>query len=61
MIVFFTVQVDKVAAGDMVGGSGAGVRGTPSLFVNGRQVKQRSVAGFQRMIDAELRKLKSER
>ena len=32
----------------------AGVRGTPSLFVNGRKVKNRSLQGFQQLIDREL-------
>ena len=55
------VLLKKQIQMDLQSGSGAGVKGTPSLFVNGRQVKQRNVAGFQRMIDTELRKLKGER
>lgn len=35
----------------------AGVTGTPTVFVNGRKPKQRSVSGFQAIIDDELRKL----
>lgn len=35
----------------------AGVTGTPTIFVNGRKPKQRSVTGFQAIIDDELRKL----
>ena len=34
----------------------SGVTGTPSVFVNGRTLKERSLQGFQMMIDAELRK-----
>jgi len=34
----------------------AGVTGTPTVFVNGRKLKQRSLQGFQMMIDAELEK-----
>lgn len=34
----------------------AGVTGTPSVFINGRALKQRSLQGFQMMIDAELKK-----
>ncbi len=33
-----------------------GVNSTPSIFVNGRPLKQRSFQGFQEMIDAELKK-----
>lgn len=34
----------------------AGVRGTPSIFINGRKLKQRSVAELERMIKEELAK-----
>ena len=47
----------KVSA-DLREGVDAGVRGTPSLFVNGRLVKQRSPQGFKSLIDDELKKLK---
>ncbi|MBU1566771.1 MAG: thioredoxin domain-containing protein, partial [Proteobacteria bacterium] len=35
----------------------AGVTGTPTAFINGRIPKQRSLAGFQAIIDEELKKL----
>ncbi|MCP3891782.1 MAG: thioredoxin domain-containing protein [Desulfobulbaceae bacterium] len=35
----------------------AGVTGTPTVFINGRKPKQRSLAGFQAIIDDELQKL----
>jgi len=35
-----------------------GVTGTPTIFVNGRKLKQRSLKGFQDLIDQELRKSK---
>ena len=41
---------------DMQMGSAAGVTGTPSVFVNGRPLQNRSLQGFQQMIDAELKK-----
>ena len=41
---------------DLVDAQGAEVRGTPSLFVNGRKVNDRSTAGIQRLIDEELAK-----
>lgn len=34
-----------------------GINGTPTIFVNGRKVKQRSITGFQILIDEELQKL----
>lgn len=41
---------------DLLEGNQAGVRGTPTIFINGKQLKNRSMQGFQAMIDAELRK-----
>ena len=41
---------------DMSEGGQAGVRGTPTLFVNGRLLRNRSLAGFQDMIDKEVKK-----
>ena len=43
---------------DVQEGFQAGVRGTPSIFVNGRRLKQRSMQGFQAIIDSELAKLR---
>jgi len=43
---------------DLKDGVDAGVRGTPSIFVNGRQLQQRSLPGFKQAIDAELAKKK---
>ena len=43
---------------DLKDGVAAGVRGTPSIFVNGRMLQQRSLAGFKQIIDAELAKKK---
>jgi protein-disulfide isomerase len=42
---------------DIRDGSQAGVRGTPTIFVNGKRIKNRSVKGFQAAIDKELNKL----
>lgn len=42
---------------DMQLGAKAGVRGTPAVYINGRQLKDRSINGFKQMIDAELRKV----
>lgn len=49
--------MDKVSS-DLLDGQRAGVRGTPTIFVNGKLLKQRSLDGFKRVIDQELSKLK---
>jgi len=43
---------------DIQDGSRAGVTGTPTIFINGRRLRNRSIAGFKAMIDAELAKKK---
>ncbi|MEW6502128.1 MAG: thioredoxin domain-containing protein [Thermodesulfobacteriota bacterium] len=43
---------------DMNDGRRAGVRGTPTLFINGRRVKERDAAVIQKMIDEELKSRK---
>jgi len=42
---------------DQQEGQRVGVRGTPTIFVNGRLLTQRSMAGFSQMIESELAKL----
>jgi len=37
----------------------AGVRGTPTIFINGRILTNRSLEGFKAMIDEELKKKRS--
>ena len=39
-------------------GAKIGVRGTPTIFINGKRLGQRSMQGFTTMIEAELAKLK---
>ena len=34
-----------------------GIRGIPSIFVNGRPIRDRSLKGFQEVIDAEMKKI----
>jgi len=41
---------------DIQDGNEAGVRGTPTLFVNGKQLKTRSLEGFSAIIEKELTK-----
>lgn len=42
---------------DLADGRQAGVRGTPTVFINGRRLRDRSLRGFQAAIDKELEKL----
>jgi protein-disulfide isomerase len=42
---------------DALEGRQAGVRGTPTIFINGRRLKDRSLKGFQAAIDKELQKM----
>jgi protein-disulfide isomerase len=39
---------------DFQEGAEAGVRGIPTIFINGRQLKNRSFQGFQAAIEKEL-------
>ena len=41
------LQIQK----DMQDGKKAGVSGIPSVFINGKQLKNRSLEGFQQMIE----------
>ena len=43
-------QVDR----DLREGARIGVRGTPSIYVDGRQLRQRNLAGFKAAVDAAL-------
>lgn len=42
---------------DVQEGTQAGVRGTPTIFINGKRLRIRSLKGFQAVIDKELQKL----
>src|SRR5438552_3268279 len=44
-------QVEK----DMADGRAADVQGTPTFFVNGKRVSNRSLEGFKQMIDEALK------
>jgi len=43
---------------DMREGQQNGVRGTPTIFVNGRLLKQRSLPGFKAVVEKEIAKKK---
>jgi protein-disulfide isomerase len=49
-------EVKSVIRSDMNLSRKAGVRGTPTIFVNGKLVENRSVDGFKQMIDPLLEK-----
>ncbi|MEW6671446.1 MAG: thioredoxin domain-containing protein [Thermodesulfobacteriota bacterium] len=42
---------------DFQDGNQAGVRGTPAVYINGRVLKNRTLTGFQEIIDKELGKI----
>ncbi len=41
---------------DLRDGNRADVRGTPTVFVNGKRLRDRTLPGFQKIIDRELQK-----
>lgn len=41
---------------DFQDGRKAGVRGTPTIFINGKKLKNRTLEGFKAIIDKELKK-----
>ncbi len=49
-------QARQRIAADIQQAKEAGVTGTPTIFVNGRLLQNRSIQGFQEMIDEELKK-----
>ena len=50
-------RIQQIVNNDVAEAGSLGVTGTPTIFINGRKLKQRSLQGFQAMIDEELRKL----
>lgn len=49
--------LQQEVAADLALGTQAGVRGTPALYINGVQVKDRSLNGLKKTIEAELKKV----
>ncbi len=49
--------IQKLITRDVNNGRQSGVRGTPTIFINGKRLKNRSLAGFQQAIEAELIKM----
>lgn len=48
-------RLNALITGDINEGTAIGVRGTPTVFINGRLLQERSMAGFSRLIEEELR------
>ena len=49
--------IERRVRQDLADGQQAGVRGTPTVFINGMRLKDRSLQGFQAAIDKQLEKL----
>lgn len=50
-------QVLAMINQDISDASNAGVRSTPTVFINGKRLRNRNLTGFQALIDKELKKL----
>jgi protein-disulfide isomerase len=51
-------EILKMISQDIRDGVKAGVRGTPTIFINGRLLRQRTLEEFQRLIEKDLEKVK---
>ena len=49
-------EIEAIVESDLREGQNAGVRGIPTIFINGRQLRDRSFEGFQEAIEKELAK-----
>ena len=49
--------IEKKVRQDLSDGRRAGVRGTPTIFINGIRLRDRSIKGFQAAIDKQLERL----
>ena len=49
-------QIRAMINRDLAEGNRVGVRGTPTIFINGRLLRNRSMAGFQELIEKALKK-----
>ena len=50
-------EIQKRIRQDIIDGSQAGVNSTPTVFINGKLLRNRSFAGFQTAIEKELQSL----
>jgi protein-disulfide isomerase len=51
-------EIQQKIGQDVMDGRQAGVNSTPSVFINGRLLRNRTLTGFEEVIDKELEKLK---
>jgi protein-disulfide isomerase len=51
-------EIQQKIGQDVMDGRQAGVNSTPSVFINGRLLRNRTLSGFEEVIDKELEKLK---
>ena len=51
-------QIRALIRRDLSDGARAGVNSTPTVFINGRRLRNRNLAGIQSMIEKELKKMK---
>ena len=51
--------IETIINRDLAEGNRIGVRGTPTVFINGRLLRNRNLAGFQDMIEEMLRQEKT--
>jgi protein-disulfide isomerase len=51
-------EIQKLIKRDVRNAQKIGVRGTPTIYLNGKQVKNRSFQNFVRLIENELKKVK---
>jgi protein-disulfide isomerase len=51
-------EIQQRIGQDVMDGRQAGVNSTPSVFINGRLLRNRTLTGFEEVIDKELEKLK---
>jgi protein-disulfide isomerase len=49
-------ELGALVRSDLMEGANAGVQGIPTIFINGRQLRDRSFEGFQDAIEKELAK-----
>jgi protein-disulfide isomerase len=49
--------IKSLIARDVNNGRQIGVRGTPTIYINGKALKIRSLPGIYQVIDAELKKM----
>jgi len=55
---FAAPETEKAVRDDLAAGRSADVTGTPTMFINGKRVMNRSLEGMKAMVDEELKKKK---